>query len=124
MAIHHKILKIKRRAKKTTLDCIPCFIRQALESVRLSVTDPARQERIIREALLTIAEMNMKEPPPVIAQQLHRRLREFSGVEDPYRAIKEQLNCMALVIYFRSFRSCGTGGTRPARNGYPVGHFR
>jgi len=81
---------------KTTLDCIPCFIRQALEAARLATTDPAFHERIMRQALTAMAGMDMKATPPLIAQQLHRRLRGLTGVDDPYREVKDRFNRMAL----------------------------
>lgn len=81
---------------KTTLDCIPCFIRQALEAARLATTDPALHERIMRQALTAMAGMDMKTTPPMIAQHLHRRLRGLTGVVDPYREVKDRFNRMAL----------------------------
>lgn len=80
---------------KTALDCIPCFLRQVLEAVRMVSADPAGNERLVREMLHWAGEMDLDQPPPVFAQRLHRRLREISGVADPYRAAKERLNRMA-----------------------------
>ena len=36
---------------KTSLDCIPCFVRQALNAARMASADPAVPERILREVL-------------------------------------------------------------------------
>ncbi len=80
----------------TTLDCIPCFVRQALETARLSTGDPEFHERIVRETLLLIANMDMRKVSPVISQQLHRHLRKLTGVDDPYLAAKDRFNRMAL----------------------------
>jgi len=81
---------------KTSLDCIPCFIRKALEAARMISPDPALHERIVRELLLWTGAMDLKQPPPVMGQRIHRRLREITGEKDPYRAAKERLNRMAL----------------------------
>ena len=81
---------------RSTIDCIPCFIRQAIDSVRFSTPDSGTREQIVREALLTIAGMEMGDSPPVIAQHIHRRLRQLSRVDDPYRAVKDRFNRMAL----------------------------
>ncbi|NPU98893.1 MAG: DUF89 family protein [Candidatus Omnitrophica bacterium] len=83
---------------KATLDCIPCFIRQTLEAARMVSTDPAVHEQIVREVLRWTGEMDLRIPPPVMGQRIHRRLREITGVEDPYRAAKEQSNRMALSL--------------------------
>jgi len=37
---------------QTFLDCIPCFIRQALDSARLATDDEQIREQIIREVLV------------------------------------------------------------------------
>lgn len=83
---------------KTSLDCIPCFIRQALDAARLVSTDPADHERIVRDVLRWAGEMDLKQPPPVLGQRIHRRLREITGVDDPYRAAKEQQNRMVMGL--------------------------
>lgn len=81
---------------RSTIDCIPCFIRQAIDSVRFSTPDPDTREQIVREALLVIAGMKMGDVPPMTAQQVHRRLRQLTRVDDPYRAAKDRFNRMAL----------------------------
>ena len=83
---------------KTSLDCIPCFVRQALDAARLMSTDATVHERILREVLHWAGEMDMNQPPPVMAQRIHRRLREIVGREDPYRDAKEQQNRMAMSL--------------------------
>ncbi|BBO67877.1 hypothetical protein DSCA_18070 [Desulfosarcina alkanivorans] len=45
--------------------------------------------------------MDLDQPPPVLGQRLHRRLREISGVADPYRAEKNRLNRMAMGVVSR-----------------------
>ncbi len=80
------------------LDCIPCFLRQALDAAR-AVTDDGRvHERIVREVLLLAADLDLARPPPWVAQRIHRRLRELTGVRDPYREKKERFNGMALAL--------------------------
>ncbi|MEW5949114.1 MAG: ARMT1-like domain-containing protein [Thermodesulfobacteriota bacterium] len=82
----------------TSLDCIPCFIRQALEAVRMVSTDRIVHERMMRDVLHWTGEMDLDRPPPVIGQRIHRRLREITGVEDPYRPAKRHQNRMALSL--------------------------
>ena len=61
-------------------------------------TDHAVHERLLREVLRWIAEMDLNETPPVLAQRIHRRLREISAVADPYRAAKDHWNQLALSL--------------------------
>ena len=57
---------------KTYLDCIPCFLRQALEAAR-AVTD---DEHILRKVLSSVAsiipELPLDVTPPEIAQRVYR----------------------------------------------------
>lgn len=79
----------------TSLDCIPCFIRQTLDASRMVTSDSIVHEQLIREVLRWVSEMDLSLSPPALAQRIHRRLRELTGVEDPYREEKKQHNQMA-----------------------------
>lgn len=83
---------------KTYLDCIPCIIRQALDSARLVTDDEQIHEQILREVLEATARMDLEQSPPVMAQTIHRRLRELRGKTDPYRAAKACFNRLALDL--------------------------
>lgn len=83
---------------KMSLDCIPCFIRQALEASRMISDDPALHEKIMRETLQWACEVDLNEPAPTIGQRIHRRLREITGSPDPYRQHKDHQNKMALSM--------------------------
>lgn len=87
----------------TSLDCIPCLLRQALDAARLVTPDPLVHEQIIREVLHWAYEMDLNQSPPFLAQHFHRRLRELTRISDPYRAAKRQANqlCNALVPALR-----------------------
>ncbi|OPZ71148.1 MAG: hypothetical protein BWY83_01293 [bacterium ADurb.Bin478] len=83
---------------KTYLDCIPCILRQALESARAVSSDPLLHERMLRYALQTLVDRDLTQPPPVIGRLVHRRLRELTGEADPYRAAKERFNRLTLQL--------------------------
>lgn len=83
---------------KSTLDCIPCFIRQALSAARMASDDPQVHEQIVREALGWAKDAKLSDPPPVLAQKIHRRLREVVGGQDPYREAKDRFNRLALSL--------------------------
>jgi damage-control phosphatase, subfamily I len=83
---------------KTSLDCVPCFIRQSLDASRLVSADTAVHERVLREVLRWAGEMDMGQPAPVMGQRIHRRLRQIVGMGDPYRDVKDHQNRMALAL--------------------------
>jgi damage-control phosphatase, subfamily I len=83
---------------KTSLDCIPCLLRQALEAARLTSTQPSVHEEILRDVLKWTGEMDLNQSPPAMAQRIHRRLREIVGVDDPYHEAKDWQNRIALEL--------------------------
>lgn len=83
---------------RTSLDCIPCFVRQALEAARLVTGDVAIQEQIVREVLQTVAKMDLNMAPPLLARGFYRRLEEVTGVGDMYRSAKDRFNRLALDL--------------------------
>ncbi len=80
------------------LDCIPCFVRQALDSARLVTDDEQIHEKVIREVLRLASGLDMSQSPPVIGQQIHRLIRSLVGSTDPYRQIKRRSNQLALQM--------------------------
>jgi len=83
---------------KTSLDCIPCILRQSLDAARMVSTDIAVHERVIRDVLCWAGAMDLNQSPPAIAQRIHRRLREITGRNDPYQGAKDRLNSLALEL--------------------------
>ncbi len=83
---------------QTSFDCLPCFIRQAIDASRVFALDPPWRERIVREVLSWAAEMDFNRPPAIIGGRIHRRLREITGEDDPYREAKSLQNRMALRL--------------------------
>jgi uncharacterized protein with ATP-grasp and redox domains len=81
------------------LDCVPCFVRQALEAARMSSADESLQEEALRRVLREASEMDMALSPPVMGQRIHRIIRELTGNPDPYRAVKERTNRLGLALY-------------------------
>jgi len=84
---------------KIFLDCIPCFVRQALDAARLATDDEQIHEQVVRNILRLTADLDMSQSPPVMGQKIHRLIRELVGMEDPYHKIKKQFNELALKLY-------------------------
>lgn len=81
---------------KTYLDCIPCFLRQTLDAVRLVTNDESLHERLFHEILRAACTLDPHQPPPAMGQRIHRRIRELVCQSDPYAAAKERCNRLAL----------------------------
>jgi len=80
------------------LDCIPCFVRQALDSARLATDDEKIHEQVVRETLRLAADLDMSQSPPAIGQKIHRLIRELIGNNDPYHELKQRFNRLALRL--------------------------
>jgi len=84
---------------KTFFDCIPCFVRQTLDSIRMVTDDEVVHERVLREVLRAASEMDLRESPPAMGHRIHRIMRDVSGQVDPYRAMKDRFNRAAMALY-------------------------
>lgn len=83
---------------RTELDCLPCFVRQALEAVRMVSRSPKVHRDLLRKVLKWTSEMDLSQPPPVMGQRIHRYLRRISGNRDPYLKAKRRQNEMAMRL--------------------------
>ncbi len=80
---------------KTNLDCIPCFLRQALAAARMATDDPSVHEEVLRHVAEWVSRMDMTLSPPVMGQMIHRLIRELTGDSDPYLEVKQWSNRIA-----------------------------
>lgn len=74
---------------KTTLECIPCFIKQALQALRAVCDDEMLTHRILQMVLKKAADFDISKTPPEMAQAIHRIIREQTGNSDPYLKVKK-----------------------------------
>ena len=84
---------------RTYLECVPCFVRQALDATRMVTSDASVHERVLRATLRLATDMPFDRPPPWMGQRIHRLLREATGNPDPYREVKRQSNALAWALY-------------------------
>jgi uncharacterized protein with ATP-grasp and redox domains len=83
---------------KSSLDCIPCFVGQGLKVARLATTDEQVHEQVLREVLLRASRADLAQPPAQFGRWIHRLVRGLTGQADPYLAIKQQSNRLALEL--------------------------
>jgi uncharacterized protein with ATP-grasp and redox domains len=84
---------------KTFLDCVPCFLRQALEASRFASDSGQVHDRIIRRVLEEVAGFSFQLSPPSMGQIIHRIVREETGHPDPYQEEKVRCNRAAAKLY-------------------------
>ena len=84
---------------RTYLECIPCFLKQALEAARKTGADEALCKKILDEVVLSVPGFGLESSPPEMARVIHGIVKRHTGVEDPYKDAKRQSNDLALAIF-------------------------
>jgi uncharacterized protein with ATP-grasp and redox domains len=81
------------------LDCLPCFLRQTLDAVRFVTSDEQVHEKVVRQVLELVNNIDAGQTPPAIGQEIHRMIRQMTGNADPYRQRKHDSNAFVLKLY-------------------------
>ena len=76
---------------KINLDCIPCFQRQALESLRMNTQDEKLQETVLRKVMETLLKTDWSNTPLEIAYRVHKIVREETGIIIPGSVVSGRL---------------------------------
>lgn len=86
---------------KISRECIYCLARQAVEIAEEATNNVIMQEEIIKRSLKELGEMDFNETAPEIAFRMHKHAKNITGINDPYKRLKEQYNEIAKEIYER-----------------------
>ena len=84
---------------KTYLDCIPCFLRQTLDTARIITQDERRIRKVMDAVSLLLPKISLEASPPEIGREIYRLINKTIGVNDPYRSIKQKYIKIALSLY-------------------------
>ncbi|MCD4735125.1 MAG: ARMT1-like domain-containing protein [Bacteroidales bacterium] len=84
---------------RTYLDCIPCFFSQALRAGRMATEDENKIKKLLDEIGLMLKDIPLKSTPPETGMLIYRKVREITGVFDPYKEIKRESTEEALALY-------------------------
>jgi len=84
---------------KAYLDCYSCFFNQALKTSRMITSDEKKIWKILNEVSLSIPKIPFGATPAEIGREVYRIISEQTGVEDPYKKIKEKNTQQALSLY-------------------------
>ncbi|HOI55288.1 MAG TPA: ARMT1-like domain-containing protein [Phycisphaerae bacterium] len=84
---------------KAFLDCIPCALRQALETVRRVTDDPAVQLAVMNEVNRRLATLDINRTPAALSRPAYQVVAELTGAADPYAADKRRHNQFVLDRY-------------------------
>lgn len=83
----------------TAIDCIPCFMQQLIRTARLATNDEEMIKSILDEVGYMVKDISMESTPPETADIIYRIIKERTGVDDPYKIIKEKNIKEAISLY-------------------------
>lgn len=83
---------------QTSLDCLPCLIRQTVSVIRTVCSDPQQQNRLMKSILEQSGSLDFEQPPPVLAKQIHQLIRQKTGKSGLYQQDKQRQNAMAMAL--------------------------
>ncbi|WP_299979765.1 DUF89 domain-containing protein [Desulfobacula sp.] len=81
------------------MDCIPCFMGQALRAGRIATKDEKKIKELLNIIGGLIKDIPMENTPPETARIVYQKISEITGVDDPYKNIKEANIKEALSLY-------------------------
>ncbi len=84
---------------KTYLDCLPCFLTQALKAGRTVLKDEKKIKYLLNEVSKLIPEIPLDHSPPETGNVIYRKIREITGDNDPFAKMKEKNIEHALRLY-------------------------
>jgi damage-control phosphatase, subfamily I len=80
-------------------ECLPCFMRQALNVAKLvAPEDQGLQRQLVRAFARRLGEADLDRPPPDLAGDLYPLALEITGCADPYLEIKLRSNERVLEL--------------------------
>jgi len=84
---------------RTYLSCIPCFVRQTVEAIKMATKSKARQKEALRKVLLKLSTASFDRPPTEIGYAVHKIIKDITKNDDPYKKVKARDNQAAMKFY-------------------------
>ncbi len=81
---------------RTTLDCVPCIVGQAVQAPRRFTDDRAVLEQILRETMSALARFDLERTPPEMGGLFNQIMNRALGDPDPYLEEKRRFNALAV----------------------------
>lgn len=84
---------------KTNLDCIPCFLDQALRAGRIYTDDKKLLKQILNEVAATLPDIPLDHKPPETGDLIYKKIKNITGASDPLKSIKKKSTEEALELF-------------------------
>jgi len=84
---------------KVHLDCIPCYVNQAMEASGYANMDEEKRWKVVKQVCDELSRVDRSSPSAKIGQRVHKIVRELSDIDDPYLKQKKKSNNKARDYY-------------------------
>jgi len=84
---------------KSSPECIPCSVRQAIRTARIAGLDEGQQIEIARRAMAALVNLDHDLPPAVLATRAIRSGQDILGGVDAFARLKWETTVEALAMY-------------------------
>ncbi len=84
---------------KTYLDCLPCFLHQALRAARMATDDEKKIKLVLDEVGMMLPTISLESTPPESGRRIYQKVHEITGNFDPYKEVKKRSTEEALSLY-------------------------
>lgn len=84
---------------RTYLDCLPCFLSQALRAARIATDDEALIKEVLDEVGKMLGDLPLESTPPESGRRVYQKVAQVTGNRDPFKFLKEEGTREALAWY-------------------------
>ncbi|MFC1631035.1 DUF89 domain-containing protein [Candidatus Omnitrophota bacterium] len=86
---------------QTSLDCVPCFLKQAQDAAKFAGASRTLQKQILQALARKIEKFDFRACPSEMGRELYALVIKKTGNKDPFKKIKQKSNRFALSLYPR-----------------------
>jgi len=80
------------------LECIPCYLRQAIEAIRMVSDDKDLHEKVLRESIKAAASFDPDAISLMTQYEIQKIIKRFAPEGNPYKKVKEKFNRICLDL--------------------------
>lgn len=84
---------------KSYLECIPCFMQQALRAGRMTAKNDEEVKQILDKVSDLVPNFTLENTPAEYGAEVYRIIKDITGIADPYKQIKKDNINEALALY-------------------------
>ena len=80
------------------LDCIPCYLRQAIEAIRMISDDKRLHEKVLRQSIRAAAGFDPDNIGLMTQYEIQKIIKGIAPNGNPYKKVKEKFNKICLDL--------------------------